>query len=104
MKAQEYDHLETRFHGTVNSPGRELHFFSEGHNQVRNAQRFACYVLTSMMPEEGLDEAFGSLRDIWEFHSEDPEYTPLPPAAPPLPEQVGEMLAPATRPALVIEE
>lgn len=87
--------------GTVNSPGQEFRFWAEslGENAVKRAM--GCVIMFAM-PEEGVEEAISTLRDIYQFSTEATALAlPAPTRRQRLP---GKVVAKSERPALVISE
>lgn len=85
----------------MNSPGQELQFLAEmlGENAVKRLM--GCVIMVTM-PEEGVEEALSTLRDIYEFTVQASSLA-LPP---PVRQQrvTGIVVAKSQRPELVISE
>lgn len=89
------------FSGTVNSPGQELSFWIEAGGEDALRRLVGCAILVAI-PEEGMEEALTSLRDILDFHYER-QYV-LPPAGVTTQRRAGSIARTAKRPDLAISE
>lgn len=89
------------FHATVNSAGQEIAFWFEGREEDILKRLIGCAMI-AIMPEEGVEEALLSLRDIWDFRTQT-SYQMLPG---PLQTQrsTGRVVRTSQRPELVIPE
>jgi hypothetical protein len=56
------------FEGTVTSSGYEFTFRTEGSGDEALKRALGCMIVAAI-PQDGLEEIFTSLRDIWEFHA-----------------------------------
>lgn len=61
-------------HATENSVGGEVSLFTEGYYWEETLKRLAGFVLVAGMPENGLEEALYSLKEIYEFSKENVRY------------------------------
>ena len=59
----------TTFEGTVSSPSEYLSILVEGEGDIA-AKRILSCILVAMMPSEGMNEAFNSLKSMLLFYSE----------------------------------
>jgi hypothetical protein len=57
------------FEATVGS-AHGLHFWSGDESDETTVMRLAGSLILLLLPQPGLVEAFGELRDVWEFHCE----------------------------------
>lgn len=64
-------------------------------------QRFLCHVLVERLPQDGLEEAFVTLRDMYEFYATRSKVNALPSAPQKLPAKQGKSYE---RPSFHIEE
>ena len=85
---------------TVNSAGQEVSLLwtEEGENATK---RWIGCAMMCRMPDEGVDEALVSLRDIWEFHETTHRMLPRPVETR---RYVGRIVGTSQRPDLVISE
>ena len=90
------------FHGaTVDSAGEELiSLWAEGRGENAVKRVLGCAIMYSL-PEESVNEALFSLRDIWEFYQTTQRMLPPPVATR---RYVGKIVGISQRPDLVIEE
>lgn len=89
----------TVFYGTANSAGPEVSFWGRGVGEDALKRWLGCVIL-SLMPEEGLEEALLSLKDILEFRS----YT-KPHTKPRISHHTtGKVVSKSQRPDLVVSE
>src|SRR5687768_15535205 len=58
--------FHANFRATVNSPGEELCLWLQATDE-NTLKKFLACCLIAIMPEKGVDEALGSLKDIHEF-------------------------------------
>lgn len=93
--------VQTEFQGTVNTAGQGLSFKFEGEGGEALLRLLGCVIVT-MMPEEGLEEALTSLKDIFEFHVESAHYESLPTVT--SRRGIGNVVNTSMRPDLVISE
>jgi hypothetical protein len=85
----------------VTSAGQEIWVWAE-EGERRSVKRLLGYAMIFFMPEEGVDEALTSLRDILEFSYESPRGMLPPPAV--MRRHVGKIVRTSQRPDLVISE
>lgn len=92
--------MRARFNATVNSPGEQISFWLDADDETALKKFVGCLII-SAMPEEGLNEALTSLKDVWDFHI----YTP-PKALPDRSRQVaaGRVVRTRKRPDLFLGE
>ena len=93
--------VHATFQGTVNSTREEITFLAEAAGENAIKRIFSC-VIISAMPETGVDEALTTLKDIYEFNSENtraalPRHTMHSSIA-------GRVTSTSERPQLVISE
>ena len=62
------------FYGTVNSAGHQLSLEMKGDGQYALKRWLGCVIL-AMIPEDALNEALESLKDIMEFYAYTPHHT-----------------------------
>ena len=89
------------FYGTVNSPGHQLSFEMKGEGQNALKRWLGC-VMLAMIPEDALNEALESLKDIVEFHT----YTThnMIPSSRTTRHTTGTIVSTSQRPDMVISE
>ncbi|MDP2673714.1 MAG: hypothetical protein Q8Q00_02270 [Dehalococcoidia bacterium] len=88
-------------HGTVNSLGQQVSMWAERGGDDVAKRAIGCWMLF-IMPEEGVDEALTSLKEMVEYHYETSRGILSPPAK--TLTQRGRIVGTAERPDLIISE
>ncbi len=99
ISPEQVEQGEAFFYGTVNSAGQEISFWIEGGGGDALKRLIGCAIL-GIMPEEGIDEALTSLKDILDFRT---SYRMLPGAVESR-QTTGRIVSTSQRPDLVIPE
>ena len=89
------------FQGTAYSYGREISFLFKGAGETALRRLIGC-ALIGIMPEEGIEEALWSLKDIFEFRAQPPLLMLTQPMR--AIQNTGQIVTTAERPDLIISE